>query len=167
MPTGVYKRTTKNGMKDRKHLESSKKKMSLARKGFKHNKETKKKMSEAHKINYKTGKRKPVCMKGKNNPAWKGGVTPINKLIRESAEYKLWRTSVFERDNYTCIWCGTKSGNGRAIILHADHIKPFALYPELRFAIDNGRTLCIDCHITTDTFGGKINKSSLILSERK
>ena len=65
-------------------------------------------------------------------------------------EYKLWRATVFERDNYTCIiWCGNnKSGN-----LEADHIKPFAYYPELRFAIDNGREHCVErCHKTTDTY---------------
>lgn len=81
---------------------------------------------------------------------WKGGITPINQLIRRSPEYKLWRISVFERDNYTCVWCGQV---GR--ILHADHIKCFADYPQLRFAIDNGRTLCKECHKKTDTYGWK------------
>lgn len=79
-------------------------------------------------------------------------ITPENKKIRQSFEYKLWRKAVFEKDNYTCIWCGVKNGNGKNIILHADHIKPFALYPELRFAIDNGRTLCRECHKKTDTY---------------
>lgn len=95
---------------------------------------------------------------GKNSHFWKGGVTPLNKIVRESVDYKLWRTAVFERDNYTCIWCGLKSGNGRSVELQADHIKPFALFPELRFAIDNGRTLCRKCHLTTHTFGGKSHK---------
>lgn len=83
---------------------------------------------------------------------WKGGITPINKSIRESVQYKLWRKAVFERDNYQCIWGGKEHGPK----LNADHIKPFAYFPELRFAIDNGRTLCEDCHKKTDTYGGKI-----------
>ena len=79
---------------------------------------------------------------------WRGGITPINEGIRKSTEYKLWRRSVFERDRYVCVWC--KQANR---VIHADHIKPFSLYPELRFAIDNGRTLCVDCHKTTKTYG--------------
>lgn len=42
---------------------------------------------------------------GEKHPNWRGGITPINKAIRTSLEYKLWRTAVFERDNYTCVWC--------------------------------------------------------------
>ncbi len=93
--------------------------------------------------------------KGERNPNWKGGISPINNIIRNSAEMRLWRKAVFTRDNYTCIWCGARNGNGKNIILQADHIKPFADYPELRFAIDNGRTLCIECHKTTANYGFK------------
>ena len=97
-------------------------------------------------------------LRGKRGPLarnWRGGRTEEKKLIRGSIEYKLWRKSVFERDNYTCIWCGARNGDGRTITLQADHIKPFSLYPELRFAIDNGRTLCRDCHRTTNTYGSR------------
>lgn len=108
--------------------------------GKKHSLKTKKKI----------GSRK--YPKGKSHPNWQGGKTPINFKLRNSKEYKLWRIAVFERDNYTCVWCGQKG-----VRLNADHIKPFALFPELRFAIDNGRTLCISCHRKTDTHGGKTN----------
>ena len=93
-------------------------------------------------------------LKGELSSAWKGGLTNINQLIRNSIEYKLWRKAVFERDNFTCIWCGDNRGGN----IEADHIKPFSLFPELRLAIDNGRTLCISCHKTTDTWGSKCKK---------
>lgn len=98
--------------------------------GKHHTKETKKKISENH-----------ADTSGINSGSWKGGVTPIHERIRKSKEYILWRTAVFTKDNYSCAKCGEKDGK-----LNADHIKPFALYPELRFAIDNGQTLCKKCH---------------------
>lgn len=88
------------------------------------------------------------AIKGKKNHNWKGGLTPINHRIRISLEYRLWREAVLKRDDYICRFCGKRGG-----ILQADHIKPFALFPELRFIVDNGRTLCIPCHQKTDTHG--------------
>ena len=90
---------------------------------------------------------------GEQNNMWKGGVTPENKKIRQSSEYKEWRTSVFERDNYTCVICNVRSGKNCKVTLNADHIKPFAVYPDLRFDITNGRTLCVECHKKTETYG--------------
>lgn len=78
------------------------------------------------------------------------GKTTEDKRIRVSVVYKAWRTLVFERDDYTCKDCGVRGGK-----LHADHIKPFAFYPELRFEVTNGRTLCIPCHQKTPTYGGR------------
>ena len=66
-------------------------------------------------------------------------------------EYRLWREAVFERDDFTCVCCGQRGGN-----LNADHIKPYSTHPELRYAIDNGRTLCLECHKITPTFGFNI-----------
>jgi len=96
---------------------------------------------------------------GSKNPNWKGGVTPKNTAIRQSTEYKDWRIKVFQRDNYTCQECGS-----RGVTLHADHIKPFAYYPELRLVIENGRTLCVPCHQETETYGWK--KSDYQLNEK-
>lgn len=111
--------------------------------------ETKKKMSLAQK---RIGNRPPIN-RGDKAWNWKGGISRVNKTERQYimslAEYRLWRKAVFERDNYTCVWCGR-----RGVELNADHIKPWCDYPELRFAIDNGRTLCVECHRKTETYGG-------------
>ncbi len=76
--------------------------------------------------------------------------TDLNRRIRQSARYKDWRAEVLKRDDYRCQFCLKRGGR-----LQADHIKPFALHPELRFDLNNGRTLCPPCHKTTDTFGCK------------
>lgn len=73
---------------------------------------------------------------------WKGGVSKKNKRDRTSVEYKNWVKSVFIRDNYICQNCNIKG-----VKLNAHHIKPFALFLELRFEISNGITLCEKCHI--------------------
>ena len=125
----------------------------LKMKSHKFSKEHRKKLSLAHKGILPINIWKKGEYSGSKHWNWKGGITPIHIKLRNSEEYKLWRKAVFERDNYTCIWCGIKGGK-----LHADHIKPFALYPELRLAIDNGRTLCIKCHKTTKTYAGKIRR---------
>lgn len=82
-------------------------------------------------------------IRGEKHWFWKGGITPYNRKLRCSLEYTIWRRAVLERDKYQCIWCGSREK------LEVDHIKKFSLYPEIRFAIDNGRTLCSICHKTT------------------
>ncbi len=93
----------------------------------------------------RTGKNNPMwgrSQKGKNNGNWKGGITPENHRIRTSTEYNEWRMAVYERDNFACQRCGNVGGGN----LHAHHILGFAKYPKIRFNIDNGITLCVDCH---------------------
>lgn len=89
---------------------------------------------------------------GAKSHFWRGGITPKNRLIRGSFLYKEWRKSVFGRDNYTCQFCKV-----RGVFLQADHIKPFAYFPELRFELSNGRTLCLPCHKETETYAGKVH----------
>lgn len=72
---------------------------------------------------------------------WKGGKSDETKIIRHSIEYNIWRKSVYSRDNWTCQHCKVKQ---KFPVAH--HIKTFAEYPELRFDVDNGLTLCRACH---------------------
>jgi len=165
MPSGIYKH--KKGFHfseiSKKNLSEIHKKRGdrpPSRKGIKHTGDTKKKMRENSPHYWKDKKRnkefgqkvkernlklglKPPIMKGKNHPRWKGDkcITPINMRIRKSFEYKIWRKSVFERDNYRCVLCGKIGGK-----LNAHHIKSFAKYSELRFDINNGITMCEKCH---------------------
>ena len=119
----------------RKNISETNKRLGVGRwrRGIKLSEETKLKMS--------------LAKRGAATHLWKGGITPINALIRCSREYKLWRQEVFKRDNWTCVFC-----KNRGVKFHADHIKQFALYPELRFELGNGRTLCVECHKRTDTY---------------
>ena len=86
-----------------------------------------------------------LVLRGKNanerHPNWQGGITPINRKIRNSTDMKLWRETVFKRDNWTCQYCKVRGGK-----LHADHIKPFFVYHDLRLDLMNGQTLCKSCH---------------------
>lgn len=61
--------------------------------------------------------------------------------LKHSEEYIKWRYEVYRNDNYTCQICGAK---GKRIEAH--HIKKFSDFPELRFDIKNGITLCFNCH---------------------
>jgi len=116
-------------------------------KGYKHTKSALKKISEA--------------AKGSKCHFWKGGITEISKAIRTCTKYRQWRSDVFTRDDFTCQECGGRSGNGKAIILNAHHIKMFSMILDeykittiseaLKCAelwnINNGRTLCLECHL--------------------
>jgi len=78
---------------------------------------------------------------GEKSRNWKGGKCQKNQAFRMTKEYKIWRSRVFERDNWTCQTCQKRGG-----IIEAHHIKPFIKYPELRVEINNGVTLCKECH---------------------
>lgn len=78
--------------------------------------------------------------RGENHPSWKGGMSKLNDK-RDSPDYKKWRNEVYKRDNYCCVKCKSK------IKINAHHIKSWKYYPELRYEISNGVTLCEKCHI--------------------
>lgn len=147
----------------RKHSKETRKKMSLWQIGRKLSEETKQKISKTEKGKKvffseehrkklsEAGKKRvfskehrekiSISKKGEKSNFWIDGRTPENQKIRHSIEYRLWREAVFARDNWTCQKYGIKKER-----LNVHHIKNFAQYPELRFAIDNGITLSKKAH---------------------
>ena len=62
------------------------------------------------------------------------------KDIRNSSKYNQWKNEVKHRDGNACRRCGFENN------LHVHHIKLFKKYPEFAIELDNGLTLCGNCH---------------------
>jgi len=113
---------------------------------------------------------------GKDHPCWKDEKKrPLYGSIRELYEYRKWRDSIFERDNYICILCGKRGGD-----IQADHFPKMFIDIITENKIDtieraqgcdalwnlqNGRTLCIKCHRGTFNWGRNFHAKRL--SEKK
>lgn len=81
-------------------------------------------------------------IKASNLKRWEGKEKKSKRSHHpDSSDYKKWRKTIFERDNYTCQKCQTKGG-----YLQAHHIKSWIEFLELRFEVSNGTTLCKNCH---------------------
>lgn len=76
-----------------------------------------------------------------NHHNWKGGISRDIHSVKEP-KYKEWRMLVFTRDKFVCR-INNKDCKGQ---LQAHHILRWADYPELRYDINNGITLCIAHH---------------------
>lgn len=98
------------------------------------------------------------------SPRWKGGVE-YHRVERATDEYIKWRKGVFSRDLYTCQKCGKRNGNGYAVKLCAHHILNWKDNPNDRYDINNGITLCEDCHIKFHSEYGKRNNDETQLKE--
>lgn len=103
------------------------------KKGHKHSLDVLMKLSLANR-----GKRRSIAtefkpLSFKKSTRTKGHLT--------TKEYTGWRRDVFFNDNFTCFLCDKRGGK-----LHAHHIKPWSEFPELRYEVFNGVTLCVDCH---------------------
>lgn len=86
----------------------------------------------------KTGPRDSVS--GKNHYAW---ITDRSKVKaywteRNNSEYKQWRTKIWLRDNYKCKILDSNCFGK----IEAHHILGWTEFPELRYKINNGITLC-------------------------
>lgn len=110
---------------------------------------------------------KRARISGEHSPRWKGGRTPLRIAINQMTESRDWRKAVLARDGFKCVLCGRRRRKGDRVILQVDHIQPFSKIlddhkitslDEARqckdlWDINNGRTLCFECHIETPTYG--------------
>lgn len=147
-------------LKGRKTSIEAIKKRVESRKGYQHSEETREKISQANKgqVSWSKGKtykelygdnweiqkkKRGISIK----KAWdKKGRKQYKRPKHDGVEYTKWRSDVFARDNWMCQTCGKRSGIGEPVYLEAHHIKYWAKYPELRFDLENGVTLCRECH---------------------
>lgn len=106
-----------------------------------------------HKQTDETRAKRSAALSGDKAPKWNGGISRQYKRGYKTAQFKRWRTAVFQRDDFTCQHCGQRGG-----YLTAHHIKGFAAYPDLRYEVSNGLTLCEECHKKTDNYGGRARR---------
>lgn len=77
--------------------------------------------------------------RGPLSPHWKGGTSRSRDTM--TFEYRLWRQTVFKRDSYRCVICGSDAK------IQAHHVLTWRDHVALRLDPDNGVTLCYLHHI--------------------
>ena len=156
--------------------------------GYKHTEKTREKIRKARKrqgsnvwnkgthLSSQLGKPRPIEVRrkiglaqvGNKNHNWKNGITSLRGKIWKSFEYRRWRSDILTRDDFECQLCGVKGGK-----LAVDHF-PVSFSEIIKknsidilqdaydckelWNINNGRTLCKECHLRTNSYGGRNNK---------
>lgn len=95
---------------------------------------------------------------GENNGMWNPNLSPEERErqrrhARRYPGYQEFRRKVYERDNYTCVKCGDDTGGN--LVVH--HLNGFHWDEGSRTEVDNGATLCNDCHNTFHKIYGRRN----------
>lgn len=65
-----------------------------------------------------------------------------------------WAYEVIKRDQGACVCCGVKKTTPKSINAH--HILSRSKHPAFALSLDNGVTLCVDCHTTEHSINGII-----------
>ncbi|MGE7840748.1 HNH endonuclease [Lysinibacillus sp. NPDC093712] len=98
---------------------------------------------------------------GENHHNYNHDLSEEERLDKRSyTEYRLWRNQVYERDDYTCQCCKDR---GYSIVAH--HKDGYHWCKERRTDMDNGVTLCEDCHLLFHTLYGRKNNTEYQYNE--
>ncbi len=149
-----------NKLKGTKKSIETLKKMSIAQKKNKSNvsRETGEKISRAKmgkKASEETKRLMSSMRQKENHPNWKGGITPVLLQIRHCFKTRQWISDCFTRDNFVCQRCGKRGGKlcvhhikYFSVIVSENNIKSLedAINCDELWNLNNGMTLCIDCH---------------------
>lgn len=73
-----------------------------------------------------------------------GVLANMEKNYYHHKKHREWRAKVLRKDKYLCQECLRYGKKTLATIAH--HIKPADEYPELRYDVSNGKSLCAACH---------------------
>jgi len=171
-----HKKKISDGEKGRKLSPEHCKIISERQKGKKLSKAHCKNISESQKgkrLSLKHRNKISKAMRGDKSPLWRGGRTLLAKTIRDCSEYRRWRLAIFERDKFTCGSCG-----GRGVYIEAHHTPQRfidiirkhgvtsileALACQELWDVENGRTLCLNCHSKTKGYmSGPVDDSSIL-----
>ena len=95
---------------------------------------------KGRKVSLGTRKKQSISQLGNKNHNWKGGKTSPSQ--KRGFRFEDWRKQVIERDSSTCTIC-----NKFCMYPVAHHIKHSKDFPKLRYDVENGKTLCYDCHM--------------------
>lgn len=169
-----------SGMLGKQQSEDAKERIRLGNIGkhsIKHTDETKAKISAAGKLRkglpslfkgktYEEIGRGPSPLLGRDRPQEERDKISASHLARfgslapsgdrDGPLAGRWKLKVKERDNYACQHCFikqneiVKTGNNVTDYLNAHHIKSWKEFPELRFDVANGITLCWPCHLKVE-----------------
>lgn len=112
-------------------------KMRIKKTGVKHKPDTISRM--IGRVPWNKGKKFPE-RSGENSATWIKDRTKLKKSEKKhlDVQYKYWMLEVKKRDKWGCR-LKSKDCSGR---LESHHILPWRDYPELRYIINNGITLC-------------------------
>lgn len=94
---------------------------------------------------------------GDKNHNWNPNRTRYERIeARASQEYRDFVKKVLKRDNYMCRCCNSK-GTGRNLNVH--HMNAWATFIDERYDVENGITLCDNCHNAFHSIYGKGNNT--------
>lgn len=100
---------------------------------------------------------------GKKHYAYNEYLTKEERMERRrlssSENMRKFREAVFERDNYTCDICSSRSKEGESVTINAHHLNGYHWFKKGRYDASNGVTMCEVCHKKFHSLYGRLDNT--------